>query len=89
MMHLKQVLYYLTIPLLITLILPIESWFGFTNWNTRMTFFVLPFIGLSTLPMAIYTKNVRQILYSVLLILGYFVLVALSITFDAYNQLIF
>lgn len=89
MMRLKQILYYLTIPLLITLVLPIESWFGITNWNTKLTFFILPFIGLLALPMAIYTKNVRQILYSVLLIVAYFVLVALSITFDAYNQLIF
>ncbi|HFU4466904.1 TPA: hypothetical protein ACGO92_001784 [Streptococcus suis] len=71
------VLYSLAAFLIVVLFLPVGQWFDIVNVNFKLTFFIIPFFGLASLPTAIYTKNVRQILLSVLLVVLYFVLFSL------------
>lgn len=75
--RLNLVLYGIAIFLFVMLFLPIGQWFGILNVNFKLTFFIIPFFGLASLPTAIYTKNVRQILLSVLLVALYFILFSL------------
>ncbi|HFI0640826.1 TPA: hypothetical protein ACGO14_000716 [Streptococcus suis] len=75
--QLNLVLYSLATFLIILLFLPIGQWFDIVNVNFKLTFFIIPFFGLASLPTAIYTKNVRQILLSVLLVALYFILFSL------------
>lgn len=75
--RLNLVLYGIAIFLIIMLFLPIGKWFDIVNVNFKLTFFIIPFFGLASLPTAIYTKNVRQILLSVLLVALYFILFSL------------
>ncbi|MFX3841503.1 hypothetical protein ACJBRF_00460 [Streptococcus suis] len=75
--RLNLVLYSLATFLIVMLFLPIGQWFDIVNVNFKLTFFVIPFFGLASLPTAIYTKNVRQILLSVLLVALYFILFSL------------
>ncbi|HFH9840173.1 TPA: hypothetical protein ACGONB_001805 [Streptococcus suis] len=71
------VLYSLAAFLIVVLFLPVGQWFDIVNVNFKLIFFIIPFFGLASLPTAIYTKNVRQILLSVLLVVLYFVLFSL------------
>ncbi|HFU4501571.1 TPA: hypothetical protein ACGPA6_001041 [Streptococcus suis] len=75
--RLNLVLYSLAAFLIVLLFLPIGQWFDIVNVNFKLTFFIIPFFGLASLPTAIYTKNVRQILLSVLLVALYFILFSL------------
>ncbi|HFR3496743.1 TPA: hypothetical protein ACHVAO_001906, partial [Streptococcus suis] len=75
--RLNLVLYGIAIFLFVMLFLPIGQWFDIVNVNFKLTFFIIPFFGLASLPTAIYTKNVRQILLSVLLVALYFILFSL------------
>ncbi|HEM3666645.1 hypothetical protein [Streptococcus suis] len=75
--RLNLVLYGIAIFLIVMLFLPIGQWFDIVNVNFKLTFFIIPFFGLASLPTAIYTKNVRQILLSVLLVDLYFILFSL------------
>ncbi|HEP1818400.1 TPA: hypothetical protein VB845_000178 [Streptococcus suis] len=75
--RLNLVLYGIAILLIALLFLPIGQWFDLVNVNFKLTFFIIPFFGLASLPTAIYTKNVRQILLSVLLVALYFILFSL------------
>ncbi|HFI0113926.1 TPA: hypothetical protein ACGO7C_000230 [Streptococcus suis] len=75
--RLNLVLYSLAIFLIVMLFLPIGQWFDIVNVNFKLTFFIIPFFGLASLPTAIYTKNVRQILLSVLLVALYFIMFSL------------
>ncbi|HFI0457272.1 TPA: hypothetical protein ACGOY3_000886 [Streptococcus suis] len=75
--RLNLVLYSLATFLIVMLFLPIGHWFDIVNLNFKLTFFIIPFFGLASLPTAIYTKNVRQILLSVLLVALYFILFSL------------
>lgn len=75
--RLNLVLYGIAAFLIDLLFLPIGQWFGISNVNFKLTFFIIPFLGLATLPKAIYTKNVRQILLSVTLVALYFILFSL------------
>ncbi|HFI0795986.1 TPA: hypothetical protein ACGO8I_001655 [Streptococcus suis] len=72
--RINLVLYSIAAILIIMLFLPIGQWFDLVNVNFKLTFFIIPFFGLASLPTAIYTKNVRQILFSVLLVALYFIL---------------
>lgn len=71
------VLYAIAIFLILLLFLPTGQWLGIQNFNFKLTFFILPFFGLASLPTAIYTKNVRQILFSTILVVLYFILFSL------------
>ncbi|HFI0054987.1 TPA: hypothetical protein ACGORU_001323 [Streptococcus suis] len=71
------VLYSIAAFLIVLLFLPVGQWFDTVNVNFKLTFFIIPFFGLASLPTAIYTKNVRQILLSVLLVALYFILFSL------------
>lgn len=75
--RLNLVLYGIAIFLIVMLFLPIGQWFDIVNVNFKLTFFIIPFFGLASLPTAVYTKNVRQILLSVLLVALYFILFSL------------
>lgn len=75
--RLNLVLYGIAIFLIVLLFLPVGQWFDIVNVNFKLTFFIIPFFGLASLPTAIYTKNVRQILLSVLLVALYFILFSL------------
>ncbi|HFU4463578.1 TPA: hypothetical protein ACGO9X_000850 [Streptococcus suis] len=75
--RLNLVFYSLATFLMVLLFLPIGQWFDIVNVNFKLTFFIIPFFGLASLPTAIYTKNVRQILLSVLLVALYFILFSL------------
>ncbi|HEM6089246.1 TPA: hypothetical protein U2B98_000662 [Streptococcus suis] len=75
--RLNLVLYSLAAFLIVLLFLPIGQWFDIVNVNFKLAFFIIPFFGLASLPTAIYTKNVRQILLSVLLVALYFILFSL------------
>ncbi|HFI0041133.1 TPA: hypothetical protein ACGOTH_001611 [Streptococcus suis] len=75
--RLNLVLYGIAIFLIILLFLPVGQWFDIVNVNFKLAFFIIPFFGLASLPTAIYTKNVRQILLSVLLVALYFILFSL------------
>ncbi|WP_099877094.1 hypothetical protein [Streptococcus suis] len=75
--RLNLVLYGIAIFLFVLLFLPVGQWFEIVNVNFKLAFFIIPFFGLASLPTAIYTKNVRQILLSVLLVALYFILFSL------------
>ncbi|HEM6494132.1 TPA: hypothetical protein U2E39_000103 [Streptococcus suis] len=75
--RLNLVLYGIAIFLIVLLFLPIGQWFDIVNVNFKLTFFIIPLFGLASLPTAIYTKNVRRILLSVLLVALYFILFSL------------
>ncbi|HEM6083551.1 TPA: hypothetical protein U2B95_002042 [Streptococcus suis] len=75
--RLNLVLYGISAFLIALLFLPIGQWFDLVNVNFKLTFFIIPFFGLASLPTAIYTKNVRQILLSVTLVALYFILFSL------------
>ncbi|HFI0326687.1 TPA: hypothetical protein ACGO3U_001524 [Streptococcus suis] len=75
--RLNLVLYSFAAFLIVLLFLPIGQWFDIVNVNFKLAFFIIPFFGLASLPTAIYTKNVRQILLSVFLVALYFILFSL------------
>lgn len=75
--RLNLVLYSLAAFLIVLLFLPVGQWFDIVNVNFKLTFFIIPFFGLASLPTAIYKKNIRQILLSVLLVALYFILFSL------------
>ncbi|HEM2770046.1 TPA: hypothetical protein U0613_001834 [Streptococcus suis] len=85
--RLNLVLYGIAIFLIALLFLPIGQWFDLVNVNFKLTFFIIPFFGLASLPTAIYTKNVRQILLSVLLVALYFILFSLVTALSGLFQL--
>ncbi|HEM3488750.1 TPA: hypothetical protein U1B28_000328 [Streptococcus suis] len=85
--RLNLVLYGIAIFLIVMLFLPIGQWFDIVNVNFKLTFFIIPFFGLASLPTAIYTKNVRQILLSVLLVALYFILFSLVTALAGLYQL--
>ncbi|WP_105135324.1 hypothetical protein [Streptococcus suis] len=85
--RLNLVLYGIAIFLIVMLFLPIDQWFDIVNANFKLTFFIIPFFGLASLPTAIYTKNVRQILLSVLLVALYFILFSLVTALSGLFQL--
>ncbi|MBM7319055.1 hypothetical protein [Streptococcus suis] len=85
--RLNLVLYSLATFLMVLLFLPIGQWFDIVNVNFKLAFFIIPFFGLASLPTAIYTKNVRQILLSVLLLALYFILFSLVTTLAGLFQL--
>ncbi|HFI0252223.1 TPA: hypothetical protein ACGO6P_001627 [Streptococcus suis] len=82
-------LYSVAAFLIVMLFLPIGQWFDIVNVNFKLTFFIIPFFGLVSLPTAIYTKNVRQILLSVLLVALYFILFSLVTSLSGLFQLNF
>ena len=55
-------LYSVAAFLIVMLFLPIGQWFDIVNVNFKLTFFIISFFGLASLPTAIYTKNIRKIL---------------------------
>ncbi|HFH9945896.1 TPA: hypothetical protein ACGOPE_000314 [Streptococcus suis] len=75
--RLNIVLYSIAVFLIVLLFLPVGQWFDIVNLNFKLTFFIIPFFGLASLPTAIYTKNVRQILLSATLVALYFILFSL------------
>ena len=75
--RLNIVLYSIAAILITMLFLPIGQWFDLVNVNFKLTFFIIPFFGLASLPTAIYMKNVRQILLSIVLVALYFILFSL------------
>ncbi|HEM3726264.1 TPA: hypothetical protein U1D16_001677 [Streptococcus suis] len=81
------VLYSIAAFLIVLLFLPVGQWFDIVNVNFKLTFFIIPFFGLASLPTAIYTKNVRQILLSVLLVALYFILFSLVTALSGLFQL--
>ncbi|HEM4386464.1 TPA: hypothetical protein U1Z64_001622 [Streptococcus suis] len=85
--RLNLVLYGIAIFLIVMLFLPIGQWFDIVNVNFKLTFFIIPFFGLASLPTAIYTKNVRQILLSLLLVALYFTLFSLVTALSGLFQL--
>ncbi|HFU3702530.1 TPA: hypothetical protein ACGO7H_000384 [Streptococcus suis] len=87
--RLNLVLYSLATFLIVMLFLPIGQWFDIVNVNFKLAFFIIPFFGLTSLPTAIYTKNVRQILLSVLLVALYFILFSLVTALSGLFQLNF
>ncbi|HFI0646122.1 hypothetical protein Q7W10_01655 [Streptococcus suis] len=87
--RINLVLYSIAAILIIMLFLPIGQWFDIVNVNFKLTFFIIPFFGLASLPTAIYTKNVRQILLGVLLVALYFILFSLVTALSGLFQLNF
>ncbi|HFI0425413.1 TPA: hypothetical protein ACGOWZ_002021 [Streptococcus suis] len=85
--RLNLVLYSFAVFLIVLLFLPIGQWFDIVNVNFKLTFFIIPFFGLASLPTAIYTKNVRQILLSVFLVALYFILFSLVTALASLFQL--
>ncbi|MGQ7461127.1 hypothetical protein ACTGZQ_00985 [Streptococcus suis] len=87
--QLNIVLYSIAAILITMLFLPIGQWFDLVNVNFKLTFFIIPFFGLASLPTAIYTKNVRQILLSVTLVAFHFILFSLVTSLSGLFQLDF
>lgn len=83
---LNLVLYSIAFFLVILLFFPTD-WLGVQQLTIKLTWFVLPVLGLVTLPTAIYTKNVRQILLSAMLIMSYFILFGLVTALSGLFQL--
>lgn len=83
----NRIFYGLAGLLFLTNFFPIDRWFGVQNWGFLLTFFVLPGIGLLTLPLAIYTKQVRHVLLSSLLVVAYFIMASLHICLMNYRYL--
>ncbi|MEG3297621.1 hypothetical protein [Streptococcus suis] len=75
--RLNIVLYSIAVFLIVLQFLPVGQLFDIVNLNFKLTFFIIPFFGLASLPTAIYTKNVRQILLSATLVALYFILFSL------------
>ncbi len=86
---LNLVFYSLATFLIVMLFLPIGQWFDIVNANFKLTFFIIPFFGLASLPTAIYTKNIRQILLSTVLVVLYFILLSLVTSLSGLFQLNF
>ncbi|BCP64021.1 TPA: hypothetical protein ACGO63_000593 [Streptococcus suis] len=86
---LNLVFYSLATFLIVMLFLPIGQWFDIVNVNFKLTFFIIPFLGLASLPTAIYTKNIRQILLSTVLVVLYFILLSLVTSLSGLFQLNF
>lgn len=87
--RLNLVIYSIAAILITMLFLPIGQWFDIVNVNFKLIFYIIPFLGLATLPTAIYTKNVRQILLSVALVALYFILFSLITALSGLFQLNF
>lgn len=85
--RLNLVLYGIEIFLIVMLFLPIGQWFDIVNVNFKLTFFIIPFFGLVSLPTAIYTKNIRKILLSTVLVVLYFILFSLVTALSGLFQL--
>ncbi|HEL1586715.1 TPA: hypothetical protein TXJ16_001238 [Streptococcus suis] len=85
--RLNLVLYSLAAFLIVLLFLPVGQWFDIVNVNFKLAFFIIPFFGLASLPTAIYTKNVRQILLSIVLVALYFILFSLVTALSGLFQL--
>lgn len=85
--RLNLVLYGIAIFLFVMLFLPIGQWFDIVNVNFKLTFFIIPFFGLVSLPTAIYTKNIRKILLSTVLVVLYFILFSLVTALSGLFQL--
>ncbi|MCK3941273.1 hypothetical protein HCC47_00130 [Streptococcus suis] len=83
------VLYSIAAFLIAMLFLPVGQWFDIVNVNFKLAFFIIPFFGLASLPTAIYTKNVRQILLSATLVALYFILFSLVTALSGLFQLNF
>lgn len=64
-------LYSVAAFLIVMLFLPIGQWFDIVNVNFKLTFFIISFFGLASLPTAIYTKNIRKILLRTVLVFLY------------------
>ncbi|NQN51985.1 hypothetical protein HPA12_06595 [Streptococcus suis] len=84
---LNLVFYSLATFLIVMLFLPIGQWFDIVNVNFKLTFFIIPFFGLASLPTAIYTKNIRQILLCTVLVVLYFILFSLITALSGLFQL--
>lgn len=82
-------LYSVAAFLIVMLFLPIGQWFDIVNVNFKLTFFIIPFFGLASLPTAIYTKNNCQILLSTVLVVLYFILLSLVTSLSGLFQLNF
>ena len=80
-------LYSVAAFLIVMLFLPIGQWFDIVNVNFKLTFFIIPFFGLASLPTAIYTKNIRKILLSTVLVVLYFILFSLVTALSGLFQL--
>ncbi|UUM62005.1 hypothetical protein NQZ89_11615 [Streptococcus suis] len=87
--RLNIVLYSIAAFLVIMLFLPIGQWFNLVNANFKLAFFIIPFFGLASLPTAIYMKNIRQILLSIVLVALYFILFSLITALSGLFQLNF
>lgn len=87
--RLNIVLYSIAAFLIAMLFLPIGQWFGILNVNFKLIFYIIAFLGLATLPTAIYTKNVRQILLSVTLVAFHLILFSLVTSLSGLFQLNF
>lgn len=87
--RLNIVLYSIAAFLIVLLFLPVGQWFDIVNVNFKLAFFIIPFFGLASLPTAIYTKNVRQILLSATLVALYFILFSLVTALSGLFQLNF
>lgn len=87
--RLNLVLYGIAIFLFVMLFLPIGQWFGILNVNFKLIFYIIAFLGLATLPTAIYRKNVRQILLSVTLLAFHLILFSLVTSLSGLFQLNF
>lgn len=83
---LNLVLYSIAFFLVILLFFPTD-WLGIQQLTIKLTWFVLPVLGLFTLPTAIYTKNVRQILLSAMLLISYFIVFGLVTALSGLFQL--
>ena len=80
-------LYSVAAFLIVMLFLPIGQWFDIVNVNFKLTFFIIPFFGLASLPTAIYNKNIRKILLSTFLVVLYFILFSLVTALSGLFQL--
>ena len=80
-------LYSVAAFLIVMLFLPKGQWFDIVNVNFKLTFFIIPFFGLASLPTAIYTKNLRKILLSTVLFVLYFILFSLVTALSGLFQL--
>lgn len=83
---LNLILYGIAFFLVILLFFP-KDWLGVQQLTIKLTWFVLPVLGLATLTAAIYTKNVRQILLSAMLIMSYFIVFGLVTALSGLLQL--
>ena len=80
-------LYSVAAFLIVMLFLPIGQWFDIVNVNFKLTFFIIPFFSLASLSTAIYTKNIRKILLSTVLVVLYFILFSLVTALSGLFQL--